>query len=162
MLGRFFFFLLNKVQLLLLYIAYHSSKLSEKKKLMETKEGRRKGRATSQGRGSAWVEPKQVLLLVAPSMLCLFPVFICLCSLSPRSLFTYLHLSLCFHTMPATATKINLSKPQPSPWKKSLQQSFGTRFPLGDLGSCCPWGFYKSTRQSIIVQTCTTSSTWTS
>jgi len=45
---------------------------------METKEGRRKRRATSQGRGSAWVEPKQVLLLVAPSMLCLFPVFICL------------------------------------------------------------------------------------
>ncbi|KAL9360236.1 hypothetical protein Peur_048359 [Populus x canadensis] len=58
---------------------------------METKEGRRKRRATSQGRGSAWVEPKQVLLLVAPSMLCLFPVFI------------------------STATKINLSKPQPSP-----------------------------------------------
>ncbi|KAG5234937.1 hypothetical protein IMY05_011G0032600 [Salix suchowensis] len=97
-----------------------------------------------------------------PCSACSQPLPVSSCSLFPLSPFTYL--SSCFHTMPDTATKIKLSMPQPSPPsnKKSRQQSFGPRFPLGDLGSCCPWGFYTSPRQSIIVQACTTGSIWPS
>ncbi|KAF9688038.1 hypothetical protein SADUNF_Sadunf02G0155400 [Salix dunnii] len=46
--------------------------------------------ATSQGRGSAWVEPKQIFLLGTPSMLRLFPVFTCLILLPPPTIPIYL------------------------------------------------------------------------
>lgn len=81
-----------------------------KVKKLNKKGGRKKWRRQSQGRGSAWAE-KQQNQLVDPSMLNLFPVFVCLSQLShslntdcylicwnaPKKPATLMAMALCSH-----------------------------------------------------------------